>query len=121
MIKAQKFLKKKGHRVLMPVKAKEVDYWSDDNISRVEAKKKYELIDEHMRNIEKSDAILAVNITKGDIENYIGANTSLEMGFAHYRKKKIFAFNPLPNQKYILDEIMTIDPVILHGDLSKIR
>jgi len=108
MIKAQKFLKKKGHRVLMPVKAKEVDYWSDDNISRVEAKKKY-------------DAILAVNITKGDIENYIGANTSLEMGFAHYRKKKIFAFNPLPNQKYILDEIMTIDPVILHGDLSKIR
>lgn len=87
----------------------------------MEAKKRYEFIDEHLKKIEKSDAILVVNITKRDIENYIGANTFLEMGFAHYKKRKVFALNPLPNQKYILDEVLTIDPIILNGDLTKIK
>lgn len=116
----QKELEEMGHVVLMPIKAKGVDYWSEDNRSRVEAKKKFELISEHLDKIEESDAILIVNLTKGEIENYVGANTFLEMGFAHYRKKKIYLLNPLPVQPYIRDEIETIDPLILNGDLSLI-
>ena len=114
----QKKLEEMGHVVLMPIKAAGVDYWSEDNRSRVEAKKKFEFINEHLDKIEVSDAILVVNMTKGDIENYVGANTFLETGFAHYRQKKIYLLNPLPNLQYIRDEIETIDPVIINGDLS---
>lgn len=116
----QKKLEEAGHAVLMPVKAEGVDYWSEDNRSRVEAKKKFELIKEHLEKIKKSEAILVVNQTKGEIENYIGANTFLEMGFAHYWQKKIYLWNPLPNQPYIRDEIETIDPVIIKGNLTLI-
>lgn len=116
----QEELEKLGHTVLMPVKAPGVDYWEADNTKRVAAKKGLELINEHFDKIERSDAILVVNLTKGDIVNYIGANTFLELGFAHYRDKKIFLINPIPVQPYIIDEILTIDPVVLDGDLSAI-
>jgi len=113
-------LKNLGHSALMPIKAEGVDYWAEDNAGRVEAKKKFEFIKEHLEKIEKSDAILVVNITKGDIENYIGANTFLEIGFAHHHNKKIYFLNPIPDQKYIIDEILTVEPVVLNGDFSRI-
>lgn len=120
MVEIQGNLEKMGHTVLMPVKAAGVDYWSEDNTSRVKAKKSLELISEHFRKIEKSDAVLVVNITKGEIKNYIGANTFLEIGFAHYLGKKIYLFNPVPDQPYIIDEILTIEPVILDQSLDKL-
>jgi len=120
MLEAKRKLEKMDHTILMPVKADGVDYWSEDNTTRVQAKKQFEFISEHMDKIDKSDAILVVNITKGDIENYIGANTFLEIGFAHYRDKKIYLLNPIPTQKYIEDEILTVEPIVLNGDLAKI-
>ncbi|MBI5732886.1 hypothetical protein HY967_02935 [Candidatus Jorgensenbacteria bacterium] len=120
MLETKNKLEGMGHTVLMPIKADDVDYWSEDNSSRVQAKKKFEFISEHMDKIEKSDAILVVNVTKGDIKNYIGANTFLEIGFAHYRDKGIYLLNPIPNHKYIEDEILTVDPIVLNGDLTKI-
>ena len=77
--------------------------------------------EKHFEKIENSDAILVVNITKKDIEHYIGANTFAEMVFAYYKNKKVFIFNPLPKQQYIHDEIETINPVTLEGDISLIR
>ena len=118
MQEIQKQLEADGHEVLMPVKAPGVDYWAADNTSRVKAKKTLELINEHLFKIEKSDAILVVNMTKGDVENYIGANTFLELGFAHWLGRKIFLLNPIPNQPYILDEVLTIDPIVVNGDAS---
>lgn len=120
MIEVQKELERMGHTIFMPIQADGVDYWSEDGASRVQAKKKLELISEHMNKIEKSDAILVVNITKKEIENYIGANTFLEIGFAHYRDKKIYLLNPAPNQKYIEDEMLTMEPIVINGDLTKI-
>ncbi|MFA6013231.1 MAG: hypothetical protein WC799_24795 [Desulfobacteraceae bacterium] len=105
----------------MPNKAEGVDYWAKDNKSRVEAKKKFRFIDEHLDKIEKSDAVLIVNITKKDVVNYIGANTFLEMGFAYYRKKKIFTLNPLPDQPFIVDELLTFEPIVLNGHLEDIK
>ncbi len=121
MVKIQKDLDARGHTVLMPVKADGVDYWTEDNTSRVQAKKALKLINEHFHKIEKSDAILVVNITKQDITNYIGANTFLEIGFAHYRDKKIFLLNPIPDQPYIIDEVLTIGPIVIDGNLDKIK
>jgi len=73
-----------------------------------------------MKKIEQSDAILVANYTKKDIENYIGANTFMEIGFAHYLKKKIFLLNSIPDQPYIREELESVDTVVLRGDLSKI-
>jgi len=121
MLKAQKELKEMGHVVVVPTKAKEVDYWAEDNKVRVEAKKKFGFIGEHLEKIEQSDAILVVNVTKKETKNYIGANTFLEMGFAYYRKKRIYALNPLPDQPYIIDELLTFDAIVLNGRLDKLK
>lgn len=104
----------------MPNKISSVDYWAEDNSLKIEMNKKLGLISEHMNKIEKSEAILVVNITKGDMENYIGANTFLEIGYAYHRDKKIYFLNSIPAQKYIEDEILTVEPIIIFGDLTKI-
>lgn len=109
-----------GHEVLMPIKAEGVDYWSNDNSGRVEAKKKYGFIGKHFGKIDGSDAILVVNVAKDSIDNYIGANTFLEIGFAYYKNKKIYFLNPIPGQPYIKDELEVFEPVIINGDYSKI-
>jgi len=113
-------LEKLGHTVYTPIKVDGVDYWEEDGSKRVAAKKTQDLISEHMKKIEQSDAILVANYTKKDIENYIGANTFMEIGFAHYLKKKIYLLNPIPHQPYIREELESVDTVVLRGDLSKI-
>ncbi len=72
----------------------------------------------YYNSIVGSDAILVLNYDKGDIKNYIGGNTLMEMAFAHVHDKKIFLLNPAPEIGY-RDEIIAMDPVILNGDLSK--
>jgi len=113
-------LEKLGHTVYTPIKVDGVDYWEEDGSKRVAAKKTQDLISEHMKKIEQSDAILVANYTKKDIENYIGANTFMEIGFAHYLKKKIFLLNSIPDQPYIREELESVDSTVLNGDLSKI-
>lgn len=119
MIRIRKDLEFQGHTVLMPIKADGVDYWEDDNSKRVIAKREMRLIEEHFNKIKDSDAILVVNVTKNEIENYIGANTFLEMGFAHYLGKKIYVLNPLPKQPYIKDELQTFITTILSGNIHQ--
>lgn len=121
MNEIQKNLQALGHTVLMPIWLDHVDYWSKDNTTRVNAKISLRLIHEHMNKIKESDAILVVNITKGDTRNYIGANTFMEMGFAHYLGKRIYALNSLPDQPYIKDELETMSPIVIDNDLAKIK
>lgn len=109
-----------GHTILSPYKVEGVDYWSEDGSTRIKAKKELGLIKRHMDKIKNSDAILVVNPPKKDIQNYIGSNTFLEIGFAHYHGKKIFVLNKLPDQPYIREELMSMDPILLEGDISKI-
>ena len=70
--------------------------------------------------IKNSDAILVINLTKNKIMNYIGANTLIEMAFAHILDKKIFLLNPIPNLSYS-DEIFAMKPIILNYRLNKIK
>ena len=76
-------------------------------------------IREHWNKIKNSDAILVLNYDRKGIENYIGGNTLMEIGFAHVLDKKIFLLNPIPEIEYYKSEIEAIQPIILHGDLSK--
>ncbi|HNV97537.1 MAG TPA: hypothetical protein PKL13_04530 [bacterium] len=70
--------------------------------------------------IKDCDCVLIVNYTKNNIINYIGGNAFLEMGFAHVLNKKIYLLNDIPEMIYS-DEIKAMQPVILNGDLSKIK
>ena len=70
--------------------------------------------------IVSSDAVLVVNLEKNNQKSYIGGNVFLEIGFAYVNNKKIFLLNPIPNVSY-KDEIVAMQPVIIDGDLSKIK
>jgi len=84
-------------------------------------KKEFDYIRLHYNDIEKNDAILVLNLDRKGIKNYIGANTFLEIGFAHVLGKKIFLLNKMPAMDYLKDEIEAIEPIALNGDLSKIK
>ena len=77
-------------------------------------------IKKYFNIIKNSDAILVINENKNNIKNYIGANTFLEIAFAHILNKKIYLLNPIPNQN-LSDELKEMDITILNGDLNKIN
>lgn len=79
-----------------------------------------DLIKRYFRLIKNSDAVLVVNVDKKGIKNYIGGNTLLEMGFAYVLNKEIFLLNDIPNISY-RDEILAMRPIVINGDLTKIR
>ncbi|MFA5348943.1 MAG: hypothetical protein WC309_01065 [Candidatus Paceibacterota bacterium] len=76
-----------------------------------------DLFRNYWNEINKSDAVLIVNISKNNIGNYIGGSTLIEMGFAHILNKKIYLLNSVPEMNYKV-EIEAMNPIILNGDLS---
>ena len=116
----QKELEALGHEVLMPngVKNRLIKATDFDPIL---AKTETDAITKHIDKIRESDAILVCNYSKRGIDNYIGANTFIEMAAAHYFGKPIFVLNGLPNQEYIHDELLAFNNMTtLEGDLTKI-
>jgi len=79
-----------------------------------------DVIKHYYQKIADSDVILVLNLDKKGIPNYIGGNTFLEMGFAHVLNKKIYLYNNIPDISYT-DEINTMKPIIIGGDLLKIK
>ncbi|HBB37408.1 MAG: Maf-like protein [Candidatus Moranbacteria bacterium GW2011_GWC1_45_18] len=69
--------------------------------------------------IGESDALLILNLEKNGIENYIGGNTFLEMGFAHVLGKPIYLYNGIPDASY-KEEILAMQPITLNGNISRI-
>jgi len=112
-----------GHTVIMPHNA---DLYISGMLSpetreeSTQNKIKNDLIRQYFEVIKNSDAILAVNKDKNGIQNYIGPNTFLEIGFAHVLNKKVFLLNPIPDQ-LISDEILAMEHMIINNDLTKIK
>ena len=83
-----------------------------------------DFLERYWNFIKESDAILVLNLNKKGIENYIGGNTLMEMGFAYGHGKKIFMFNQIPERSermHYVDEIIETKPIIINGDLNKIK
>jgi hypothetical protein len=83
-----------------------------------------DLIKRYWDYIRNSDAILVLNLNKKGIDDYIGGNTLMEMGFAYGHEKKIFLFNKVPlrcERIHYVDEIMDMKPIVIGGDLSIIK
>ncbi len=77
----------------------------------------HDAIRTHYKIIISSDAIVVANREKKGVENYMGGNTFLEMGFAHVNDKRIFVLNDIPDMPYT-DEIHAMQPTVLKGDLT---
>ncbi len=87
----------------------------------IQHKNNNDAIREFYNEIKGSDAILVLNYDRRGVKNYIGGNTLMEIGFAHVLNKKIFLLNPIPEIDFYKSEIEATKPVILNGDISKIK
>lgn len=92
-----------------------------DGVEHSDVKRKNNYIRWWHDLIVSGDAIVVGNFDKKGIKNYIGANTFLEIGFAHVSDKKVFLYNPIPEEVPYVDEIKAMFDVVLDGDLSKIK
>jgi nucleoside 2-deoxyribosyltransferase len=128
-------LEKAGHKVNIPyytqkILDKEITYEEymktkdKEGDINLRNSQKIDFIDRHWNLIKNSDAILVINEKKKGIDNYIGGNTLMEMGFAYVLRKKIYLLNPIPERSNIIhyvDEIIDLKPIILESNLSKIN
>ena len=123
MVELKNKLEKIGHSVRLPDFTEEyskMQTTDEGHSESVKNKLEHDLIRGHFKEIKNSDAVLVVNETLKGIKNYVGGNTFLEMGFAHILNKKIFILNNIPQMGYS-DEIVAMQPIVLDGDLGKIK
>ena len=123
MLEAKEQLEKSGHQCV-------VSEFADAYIGKSEKDKEQitlyhknekDAIRRFYEKIKESDAILVLNYDRRGINNYIGGNTLMEIGFAHVLEKKIFLINPIPEIEYYKSEIEAVKPVIINGDFSLIK
>ena len=96
---------------------------NDEEIEKIkiDQKNNKDAIREFWKMMQGADAVLVLNLNKNGVKNYIGANTFIEMGFAHVLNQKIFLYNSIPDNNYLLTEILAMKPVVINGDLSLIK
>jgi len=90
-------------------------------IIKIHQKQNMDAIREFWHAMQDADAVLVLNFDKNNVTNYIGGNTLMEIGFAHVLNQKIFLWNPIPEMPYCKTEIEAVKPIIINGDLSKIK
>ena len=112
-----------GHEAFLTKLAEPFVGKSDDEKERIkiDQKQNKDAIREFWRQMQGMDAVLVVNLDKNGIKNYIGGNTLMEIGFAHVLNQKIFLLNPIPDIPFYKTEIEAIKPMVINGDLKKIR
>lgn len=123
MLDLERRLREAGHGVDLPEFTGSYASLEDTSQMHVESarnKMEHDLIRRYFYKIRDGDAILVANVKRHGIENYIGGNSFLEMGFAHVLSKPIYLLNPIPQMLYS-DEIVAMRPIIVNGDLSLIR
>jgi len=125
MLETQKKLKEMGHQAQIPTDAQMVAS-GNHNHDDLEADYKHCIENDIMRNhfklIEQSDAILVLNHDKNGVKGYIGTASLMEIGLAHHFNKKIFLLQPLPpnSEHRWTHEVRITQPIILNSNLSKI-
>lgn len=117
MFEIEQKLKDLGFNVLLPNVGETNDYSTMTEADQYEFKNR--MIIDHLDKIRQGDAVLIVNDKLKDTDNYIGANSFLEIGFAFSLGKKIFLLNNLPEQPNRV-EIGGMLPVCLDGDVGAI-
>ena len=107
IFEVEEYLKNKGYEVVTP-KEFRVEMTKGDA-----AKLHFDEITN-----EKTDMVLAVNVTKNEIKNYIGPNTFAEIAMAFYFNKKIYLLNDI--YEPYRDELEGWKAIALKGNLEDI-
>ncbi|HSX41831.1 MAG TPA: hypothetical protein VLE93_00600 [Candidatus Saccharimonadales bacterium] len=88
---------------------------------KIHQKNNLDAMRQDCERLKDVDAVLAMNIEKNGEKNYIGGNTFLEIGYAHILDKKLYLYNPIPENPYYKTEIVAMKPVVINGDYSLIK
>ena len=107
IFEVERYLKNKGYEVVTPKEFRA-------EMTKADASK---LHFDEITN-EKTDMVLAVNITKNGIENYIGPNTFAEIAMAFYFNKKIYLLNDI--YELYRDELEGWNVIPLKGNLDNL-
>lgn len=123
ILEVKKELEKMDHECFVSGFADDYVGKSENEIEKLKLFHKFakDAIREFWEKIKKSDAILVLNYDRKGVENYVGGNTLMEIGFAHVLNKKVFLMNSVPDIEYYKTEIETMQPIIINGDLSLIE
>lgn len=126
MIDAQRELNKLGHKAQVPVGIE--DHLQDgDFVDKLDENLRYCLENDVVRKcfqqVADSDAVLVMNKKRNNINGYIGVSALMELGIAYFVRKKIFLMNDIPhyNDARWAHEVTIMHPVVINGDLSKIK
>ena len=96
-----------------------MDKWHNGEHAAVKRDNNYLKV--HYQHILDSENILFINAEKNGKKNYIGGNVLIEMGQAYVNNKRMFFLYDLPKDSPYIDEIESMDPICLHGDLNNIK
>lgn len=115
-------LEKQGHKITLPnsyeepLKEEEIKKQG----SEVHAEWKAMMFKLQEKKILENDAVLVINFEKKGQPNYIGGATFLEIFKAFELGKKIYLYNPVPENVFT-DELVAMKPVVINGDISRIN
>ena len=123
MLEYRDKLSQLGHDAFVTELHKDLVGKTDEEKEKIKLHQKFncDAIREFWRAMQGADAVLCLNLDKNGIKNYIGANTLMEIGFAHVLDQKIFLLNPIPDLPYCQSEIEAVRPVVINGNLSIIK
>jgi hypothetical protein len=124
----QSQLQASGFTAIIPATAERMKKSGDYDVSHYKTwfgdandyHKKTALMRGHFAEVDKAEAILVLNYEKHGIANYIGGNVLMEMAVAFHQHKPIFVLNEIPDESAFLEEIIGLNPVVLHGDVGKL-
>jgi predicted adenylyl cyclase CyaB len=74
----------------------------------------------HEPKVKANDAILVLNFEKNGQPNYIGGATFMEVVKAWEFNKRIFFYNPIP-ENIFTDELKAINPTVINKNISLIE
>lgn len=112
--KIKEDLEKFGYEIFLPSMTNiQDDFYIKENGETEFAKIHFNLIKNHFKKINESDAVLICNFDKNGIKGYIGGNMLIEMGKAFDKDIPIFLLKPVPEINYKA-EILAMQPIILN-------
>jgi hypothetical protein len=122
-VEIQTQLEALGYKVIIPATAERMKQSNDYDVNHYKTwfgdkndyHKKTALMNGHFNEVAKGNAILVLNYEKHGLDNYIGGNVLMEMALAFYLKKPIFILNEIPKESSFLEEIIGLNPIVLHG------
>ena len=96
---------------------------NDDEKERIKLEQKYaeDAIRQDCDWVKHMDALLVANYDKHSIKHYIGGNAFIEMAYGYILGQRLYLLNPIPDMPYYGTEIIAMKPVVVHGDLTRIK